>query len=100
MSTLTVTEANTAVKESVLSALFEDGLNAVETVQVGPYKWVIPVEVDGEQRFATVTLTANKADYDESNLTEDAEKYANKVVEQRAKAVERAAKAAAKKSAE
>ena len=99
MSTLTVTEANVAVKESVLSALFEDGLNAVETVQVDSYKWVIPVEVDGEQRFATVTLTANKADYDESNLNEDAEKYAEKVAKAKEREESRA-KAKAEKSAE
>lgn len=100
MSTMSVTEMNVAVKESVLSALFEDGLNAVETVQVDSYKWVIPVEVDGEQRFATVTLTANKADYDESNLAEDAEKYAEKVAKAKEREAERAAKRAAKKSAE
>ena len=100
MSTMSVTEMNVAVKESVLSALFEDGLNAVETVQVDSYKWVIPVEVDGEQRFATVTLTANKADYDESNLAEDAEKYAEKVAKAKERETERAAKRAAKKSAE
>lgn len=100
MSTMSVTEMNVAVKESVLSALFEDGLNAVETVQVDSYKWVIPVEVDGEQRFATVTLTANKADYDESNLAEDAEKYAEKVAKAKEREADRAAKRAAKKSAE
>ena len=100
MSTMSVTEMNVAVKESVLSALFEDGLNAVETVQIDSYKWVIPVEVDGEQRFATVTLTANKADYDESNLAEDAEKYAEKVAKAKERETERAAKRAAKKSAE
>ena len=98
---MSVNEANVAVKESVLSALFEDGLNAVETVQVDSYKWVIPVEVDGEQRFATVTLTANKADYDESNLNEDAEKYAEKVAKAKEREESRAkAKAKAEKSAE
>lgn len=100
MSTMSVTEMNVAVKESVLSALFEDGLNATEFVQVDSYKWVIPVEVDGEQRFATVSLTANKADYDESNLAEDAEKYAEKVAKAKEREAERAAKRAAKKSAE
>ena len=99
MSTMSVTEMNVAVKESVLSALFEDGLNAVETVQVDSYKWVIPVEVDGEQRFATVTLTANKADYDESNLAEDAEKYAEKVANAKQREIDRAAKLTAKRVA-
>ena len=93
---MSVTEANVAVKESVLSALFEDGLNAVETVQIDSYKWVIPVEVDGEQRFATVTLTANKADYDESNLAYDAQKYVEKVAAAEEREAERAAKRAAK----
>ena len=104
---MSVNEANVAVKESVLSALFEDGLNSTECVQIDSYKWVVPVEVDGEQRFATVTLTANKADYDESNHSEDAEKYAQKVAaaEQReadraAKRAEKAAKAAAKSEQE
>jgi len=103
MPSMSVMEMNKMVKESVLSALFEDGLNAVETVQVDSYKWVIPVEVDGEQRFTTVTLTANKADYDESNLADDAEKYAEKVanakqreIDRAAKRAEKAAKAAAK----
>ena len=98
MSKLSVNEANVAVKESVLSALFEDGLNAVETVQIDSYKWVIPVEVDGEQRFATVTLTANKADYDESNLAEDAEKYAEKVAKAQEREADRAAKRAEKEA--
>lgn len=95
---MSVNEANVAVKESVLSALFEDGLNAVETVQVDSYKWVIPVEVDGEQRFATVTLTANKADYDESNLADDAEKYAEKVANAKQREIDHAAKRAAKRA--
>lgn len=95
---MSVNEANVAVKESVLSALFEDGLNAVETVQVDSYKWVIPVEVDGEQRFATVTLTANKADYDESNLADDAAKYAEKVANAKQREIDRAAHRAAKRA--
>ena len=98
MSEMSVTEMNVAVKESVLSALFEDGLNAVETVQVDSYKWVIPVEVDGEQRFATVTLTANKADYDESNLADDAEKYAEKVAKAKNREADRLAKKTSKNS--
>ena len=95
---MSVNEANAAVKESVLSALFEDGLNAVETVQIESYKWVIPVEVDGEQRFATVTLTANKADYDESNLADDAAKYAEKVAKAQEREADRAAKRAEKEA--
>lgn len=96
---MSVMEMNKMVKESVLSALFEDGLNAVETVQVDSYKWIIPVEVDGEQRFATVTLTANKADYDESNLAQDAEKYAEKVEKAQKREADRAAKRAEKEAA-
>ena len=96
---MSVNEANVAVKESVLSALFEDGLNSTEFVQIDSYKWVVPVEIDGEQRFATVTLTANKADYDESNLAEDAERYAEKVAAAEEREAERAAKRAAKATA-
>lgn len=95
---MSVTEANVAVKESVLSALFEDGLNSTEFVQIDSYKWVVPVEIDGEQRFATVTLTANKADYDESNLAEDAEKYAEKVAAAEQREADRAAKRAEKEA--
>jgi hypothetical protein len=98
MSDLSVTEMNVVVKESVLSALFEDGLNAVETVQTDSYKWVIPVEVDGEQRYAEVTLTAKKADYDESNLTEEAEKYAEKVAKAKNREADRLAKKTSKNS--
>ena len=96
MSTMSVTEANVAVKEAVVPAMFENGLNSVEFVQIDSYKWVIPVELEGEQRFATVTLTANKADYDESNLNEDAEKYAEKVAKAQEREADRAAKRAEK----
>lgn len=97
MSKLSITQANVAVKEMLMYALFKDGLNSTEYVQVDAYKWVIPVEVDGEQRYATVTLTANKADYDESNLAKDAEKYAEKVAKARERDADRVAKRAEKK---
>ena len=98
MSTMSVAEANVAVKETVMSALFEDGLNSTEFVQIDSYKWVIPVEIEGEQRFATVTLTANKADYDESNLADDAAKYAEKVAAAQQREADRAAKRAEKEA--
>lgn len=102
-SKLSVTEANVAVKEMVKVVLFENGLNAVETVQTDSYKWVIPLELEGEQRFVEVSLTAKKADYDESDLNFDAEKFAEKIEkaqerenDRAAKRAEKAAKAAAK----
>lgn len=101
MSTMSITEANTAVKEIVVPVLFEHGLNSMEVNQIDTYKWVVPVEVEGVQRYATIALSANKADYSEEDLMAAIQKYNEKVerkLAKEARAKEGKAKAKAKKA--
>ena len=94
MSTMSTTELQKAIKDSVVAPMMQVGLENMELIQIDNYKWIIVTEVEGEQRFAEVGLTAKKADY----TYEDACLAAAKFSEKHEAAVQREADRAAKRA--
>lgn len=94
MSTMSVTELQKAIKDSVVAPMMKVGLENLELIQIDNYKWIVVTEVEGEQRFAEVGLTAKKADF----TYEDACLAAAKFSEKHEAAVQREADRAAKRA--
>ena len=94
MSTMSTTELQTAIKDSVVAPMMQVGLENMELIQIDNYKWIIVTEVEGEQRFAEVGLTAKKADF----TYEDACLAAAKFSEKHEAAIQREADRAAKRA--
>ena len=94
MSTMSTTELQKAIKDSVVAPMMQVGLENMELIQIDNYKWIIVTEVEGEQRFAEVGLTAKKADF----TYEDACLAAAKFSEKHEAAVQREADRAAKRA--
>lgn len=94
MSTMSVTELQKAIKESVVAPMMQVGLDNMELIQIDSYKWIVVTEVEGEQRFAEVALTAKKADF----TYEDACLAASKFADKREAAIQREADRAAKRA--
>lgn len=92
-------ERDAMVKELAVNAI-SDGLETSGATRIDDYTYVIPVTVDGEDRYAKVTITAciNKATkVNPAFSLEDAvAKYEAKIADREAKAAEKAEKAAAK----
>ena len=59
----------------------------------------MPVEIEGVMHYAEFAMTAKKADYDESNLHNEVEKYAEKKAKAEEREAERIAKRAEKAAA-
>lgn len=94
MSTMSTTELQKAIKDSVVAPMMQVGLGNMELIQIDNYKWIIVTEVEGEQRFAEVGLTAKKADF----TYEDACLAAAKFSEKHEAAIQREADRAAKRA--
>ena len=94
MSTMSTTELQKAIKDSVVAPMMQAGLENMELIQIDNYKWIIVTEVEGEQRFAEVGLTAKKADF----TYEDACLAAAKFSEKHEAAIQREADRAAKRA--
>ena len=94
MSTMSTTELQKAIKDSVVAPMMQVGLENMELIQIDNYKWIIVTEVEGEQRFAEVGLTAKKADF----TYEDACSAAAKFAEKHEAAIQREADRAAKRA--
>lgn len=94
MSTMSVTELQKAIKDSVVTPMMEVGLSNIELIQVDNYKWIAVTEIEGEQRFAEVALTAKKADF----TYEDAQAANVKFIEKYEKAMQREADRATKRA--
>ena len=106
-STMSVTELQKHIKDCVVPCLMDAGLMNMETVQVDNYKWVVALEVEGERRFAELSLSAKKADFTDDDLdravkafaekqAKAADREATRASKRAEKAAEKAAKAAAK----
>jgi hypothetical protein len=91
---MSTTELQKAIKDSVVAPMMQVGLENMELIQIDNYKWIIVTEVEGEQRFAEVGLTAKKADF----TYEDACLAAAKFSEKHEAAVQREADRAAKRA--
>lgn len=94
MSTMSVTELQRKIKESVLPCFMNMGMSNMELIQIDNYKWIAVTEVEGEQRFAEFSITAKKADF----TYEDACLAASKFAEKHEAAVQREADRAAKRA--
>lgn len=92
-------EKDTMVKALAVEAI-ADALNVADSTRIDDFVYVVPVSVEGEDRFAKITVTSclakdtktNKA----FNLEDAIQKYADKVKNREAAAAEAAAKKAAK----
>lgn len=97
-TTLSSTEFQKAVKESVLPVVFEMGISNVECVQIDSYKWILKTLVEGVPAYAELSLTAKKADFGEEELAALESKYAEKVTKAGEREAARAAKGVEKKN--
>ena len=97
MATLNTNEANAMVKELAVGALILGN-----ATQIDDYTYAIPVEIEGELRYAKVTVTAALAKATKTHAAFDLDTavkaYQLKVAERDAKA-EAAAKTKAEKEA-
>ena len=93
MATMTTAEKNLTIKSSVLDELrntpvFENA------VQIGDFEFAIPVEVDGEQRYCAISLTAKSNKDTKTTVAFNAEdahnEYLDTVAVKAAKAEEKA----------
>ena len=94
MSTMSTTELQKAIKDSILPCMMNAGMSNMELIQIDNYKWIVVTEVEGEQRFAEFGITAKKADF----TMEDACSAAAKFTEKHEAAVQREADRAAKRA--
>lgn len=95
MTKMTATEMNAFVK-----ATAAEFLNKETATQIDDYTWAIPVEIDGEVRYAKVAITAALAKATKVNPAFDldaaVQAFEDKKREREIKADEAAAKKAAK----
>ena len=94
MSTMSTTELQREIKNSVMPCLMDSGMSNMELIQVDNYKWLAVTEVEGKQYFAEIALTAKKADF----TYEDACLAASKFAEKHEAAVQRESDRAAKRA--
>lgn len=99
MSTMSTTELQKAIKDSVVAPMMQVGLENMELIQIDNYKWIIVTEVEGEQHFAEVGLTAKKADFTYEDVCLAAGKFAEKHEAAVQREADRAAKRAEKATA-
>ena len=96
MSTMSVTELQREIKESVLPCFMNIGMSNMELIQIDNYKWIAVTEVEGEQRFAEFSITAKKADYTYEDAVAANQKYQEKAEAALQREADRAAKRAEK----
>ena len=98
MSTMSVTELQRAIKDSVVPSLM-DGIGGLRLIQSDNYKWLILVDIAGEERFAEISLTAKKSDFTYDDAVAANVKYEEKVQAANQREADRAAKRAEKANA-
>lgn len=98
MSTMSVTELQRAIKDSVVPSLM-DGIGGLRLIQSDNYKWLILVDIAGEEWFAEISLTAKKADFTYDDAIAANVKYEEKVQAANQREADRAAKRAEKANA-
>ena len=93
---MTSTQINEFVKQTVAERIDIADIGT----QIDKFTWAVPVEVEGETRYAKVTVTAALAKATKTNPAFDLETavqaFADAEAERKAKEAEKAAKAAAK----
>ena len=96
MSTMSVTELQRAIKDFVVTPLMNEGIGGLRLIQVDNYKWLFVTEVEGEERFAEISLTAKKADFTYDDAVSANVKYEEKAQAALQREADRAAKRAEK----
>ena len=99
MSTMSVTELQREIKNSVVTPLMNEGIGGLRLIQVDNFKWLIVTEVEGEERFAEISLTAKKADFTYDDAVAANVKYEEKAQAALQREADRAAKRAEKANA-
>ena len=99
MSSISVTELQRAVKDSVMPCFMESGMSNMELIQIDNYKWLVVTEVEGEQYFAEIGLTAKKADFTYDDAVAANRKFEEKCAAAAQREADRAAKRAEKANA-
>ena len=99
MSTMSVTELQREIKNSVITPLMYEGIGGLRLIQVDNYKWLIVTEIEGEERFAEISLTAKKADFTYDDAVAANAKYEEKFQAAEKREADRAAKRAEKANA-
>ena len=93
-TTLTSTEFQKAVKDSVIPVVFDVGISNIEFVQIDSYKYILKTFVENTPAYVELSLTAKKADFGEEELALLESKYAEKVAKANTREASRAAKRA------
>lgn len=96
MSTMSVTELQREIKNSVITPLMYEGIGGLRLIQTDNYKWLIVTEIEGEERFAEISLTAKKADFTYDDAVAANAKYEEKAQAATQREADRAAKRAEK----
>lgn len=99
MSSMSVTELQRAIKDSVMPCFMESGMSNMELIQIDNYKWLVVTEVEGEQYFAEIGLTAKKADFTYDDAVAANRKFEEKCAAAAQREADRAAKRAEKANA-
>lgn len=99
MSSMSVTELQRAIKDSVMPCFMESGMSNMELIQIDNYKWLVVTEVEGEQYFAEIGLTAKKADFTYDDAVVANRKFEEKCAAAAQREADRAAKRAEKANA-
>lgn len=90
-------EKNAAIKDFVIN-LFKDNALLDDAIQIGDYSYAIPVEVDGEERWAEMKIAAkNNKDTKTTKAFDPIAVNEKWKKEKEEKAIKAAAKAAEKK---
>ena len=99
MSTMSTTELQREIKNSVITPLMYEGIGNLRLIQIDNYKWLIVTEIEGEERFAEIALTAKKADFTYDDAVKANTKYEEKAQAASQREADRAAKRAEKANA-
>ena len=99
MSSMSVTELQRAIKDSVIPCFMKSGMSNMELIQIDNYKWLVVTEVEGEQYFAEIGLTAKKADFTYDDAVAANRKFEEKCAAAAQREADRAAKRAEKANA-
>lgn len=99
MSTMSVTELQREIKNSVMPCFMNSGMSNMELIQIDSYKWLVVTEVEGEQHFAEIGITAKKADFTYEDAVAANRKFEEKCAAAAQREADRAAKRAEKATA-
>lgn len=99
MSTMSVTELQREIKNSVVTPLMQSGIGEMDLIQIDNFKWLVVVDIEGQQYFAEVGLTAKKADFTYDDAVAANRKFEEKCAAAIQREADRAAKRAEKENA-